>query len=139
MTLKPLQTYITMIVPNKHSSQARTLKLHVSLCHNQHRGTMITLQHLRLTILLSKIFRETNLVILEEANTTYGLDLIIITQNYTDIDVRKILFHPVSCAIFTLFFYFAFFRTHHSNFLFSRRHIQTHIHQLKLTEMQHST
>ena len=31
-----------MIVPNKHPSQARNLKLHMSLCINQHRGRVTT-------------------------------------------------------------------------------------------------
>ena len=33
-----------MIVPNKRSSQARTLKLHMNLCNNHNRGGVTTLQ-----------------------------------------------------------------------------------------------
>ena len=51
---------------------------------------MTPLQHLRSMILLLKIFREPNLVILEEAHTTYALIQTLNTQKYTDIDVRKI-------------------------------------------------
>ena len=85
-TFRPLQTYSTKIVPIKHPNQARTLKLHVNLCHNHHRGRATTLQRLRSMILLPRRFRKTNLVILEAENTTYTLILIPITQKYTDID-----------------------------------------------------
>ena len=90
--LRPLQTYITKKLPNKHPSQARTLKLHVNLCHNPHRSRVTTLQRLISTILLPKILRKTNLFFLEAVNTTYDLNLILITQKYTEIDVCKILF-----------------------------------------------
>ena len=97
-----------MIVPNKHPSQAqaRTLKLHVNLCHNHHRGIVITLQCLRSAILLPKKFRDTNLVILEATNTTCVLILIIITQKYTDIKVCKNLFKPLFlCCSHSLIFF----------------------------------
>ena len=136
--LRPLQTWLTIIVPNKHPSQARTLKLHVNLRHNHHRDRVTPLQRLKPTILLPGIIRKTNLVILEAADTIYVPIQILIIQKYTDIDVCKILFQPFSCAIFTLYF-FAIFRTHRSNLFFFREHIHTHIHQLKLTKMQHST
>ena len=42
-TQRPLQTYITKIVPNKHLIQARSLKMHVNLCQYPHRGRVITL------------------------------------------------------------------------------------------------
>ena len=35
-TLKPLQTYLKLIISIKHPSQARTLKLHVNVRHNHH-------------------------------------------------------------------------------------------------------
>ena len=41
----------------------------------------------RSMILLPKVFRKTNLVNLEAANTTYALILILTTQKYTDIDM----------------------------------------------------
>ena len=46
-------------------------------------------------ILLPKIFRKPNLVILEAAHTTYALIQIQITQKYTEIDVCKILIQPL--------------------------------------------
>ena len=101
-----------MIDPNKHPSQAQTLKLHMNLCNNHHHDRMTTLQGLRLTILLPKLFRKTNLVFLEEAKTTYALILTLITQKYTNIDMCKrliqLLFvsHPYSLP-----FLFSFFRT----------------------------
>ena len=112
-TLKPLQTYMTNIVPREHLSQIRTLKLHINLCTNHYRGRVTNLQRLRATILLPKLIRKTNLVILEAANTTYVLILILITQTYTDIDVCKSLFQPLLCAIPNLYFHFFYlFRTH---------------------------
>ena len=103
-------------IPSKHRSQAQTLKLHVNLCHNHHRKRVTTLQHLRSTILLPKLFRETNLVILEAANTAHALILILIFQKYTDIDVCKILFQPLSCAISNLSLFSQFFA--HTSFEF---------------------
>ena len=41
---------------------------------------LTTLQRLRSTIVLPKLFRKTNLVILEAANTTYGLILTLMTE-----------------------------------------------------------
>ena len=109
-TLRPSQTYIILIVPNKHLSQARTSELHMNLYNNHHRDRVTTLQRLRSTILPQKFFRKTKLVILETAKTTYTLTLILITQQYTDTDVRKSLFQPFSYAIIILYFFF--FRTH---------------------------
>ena len=115
-----------MIIPNKHLSQGQTPKLHVNLCHNHHQRRVTRLQRLKSTILLPKLFRKSNLVILEEANTTYALILILITQNYTDIDVRKKPIQPLSCAFFTLYFYFAIFFAHIiQTFLFSGAHTYT--------------
>ena len=84
-----------MIIPNKHLGQVQTLKLHVSLCHNHHHGTMTPLQPLESTTPLLKIFLKMNLVILEAANTIYALILIPITQNSTDTDVCKSLIQPL--------------------------------------------
>ena len=61
-----------------------------------------TLQRLRSTILLPKIFRETKLVILEAANTTYDPILTQITQKYTDIDVCNNFIQAPFCALFSL-------------------------------------
>ena len=105
-TLRPLQTYITLIVPNKHPSQARTLKLHMNPCNNHHRCRVTTLQHLSSTILLPRIFIRTNLVFLEAAKTTYTLILLLITQKQTDIDVCKILTQLPLYAILFLYFYY---------------------------------
>ena len=109
-TLIPPQTCNIMIFPNKHLSRIRTLKLHVKLCNNHHRGGVTTLQYLRLMIPLPKLFHQTKLVIREAANTLYALILILISQKYMDIVVYKVLFQPFSCAIRILYFYS--FRTH---------------------------
>ena len=66
---------------------------------------MITLQRLRSMILLSKLFRKTNLVTLEAANTTYAPILTQITQKYTDIDVCKNFFQAPFCALFSFFIF----------------------------------
>ena len=108
--LRPLQTQLTMVIPRIHPSQARSSKLYVNLCHNHHRGRVITLERLRSTILLPKLFRKKNLIFIEAANTTYALILIIITQKYTDFDVCKILFQPPLCAIHIIELYVC--RTH---------------------------
>ena len=116
--LRPLQISLTTIVPNKHPSEALTLKRHMNLCHNHHRGRVITLQRLRSTILLPNIFRNLSLVIIEAANTTHALSLTLTTQKYTDIDVCKILFQH----LFVCHSHFQFLpssHTHHSTFLFS--------------------
>ena len=42
-TLRPLQAYVIMIVPHEHLSQIRTLKLHMNLSNNHHRGRVTTL------------------------------------------------------------------------------------------------
>ena len=109
-TLRPLQTYITEIVTNKHPSQVRTLKLHVNLCHHHHRSKVTTLQRLRSMIFVPKLFRKTHLVILEAANTNYALIPTLITQKYTDIDMCKLLFlfQPLLRAI-QYFFAFVFY------------------------------
>ena len=97
-----------MMIPNKHLSQVQTLKLHVNLRHNHHHGPVTPLQRLRSMILLPKRPRKTYLVILEAAIITYALILLLITQNYTDIDVRKNLFKPLFMRYpHSLFFSFA--------------------------------
>ena len=113
--LIPLQTWLTMIVPNKSQSQARTIKLHVNLCHNHNRCRATTLQRLRSTILLSKLLRKTNLVSLEAANTIYALILILNCRKYTDIDVCKNLFKPLSMC-YSLSPIIILSHTHHSFF-----------------------
>ena len=79
-TLRPPQTWLKMIIPNKCSSQALTLKLHVNPCQNHHSGRVTTLQHLRSMILLLKKFRKSNLDILEAVTTIYVLILILLLR-----------------------------------------------------------
>ena len=67
----------------------------MNLCNNHHSGRVTTLQRLRSTILLPKLFRKTNLVLLEAANTFHVLILHLTTQKYTDIIVCKIFFQPL--------------------------------------------
>ena len=94
-----------MIIPNKYSSQARTLKLHMNLYHNHHRGRVTTLQRSRSMTLLPKISHKTNLFYLVAAVTIYALIVILITQKCTDIDVCKKLFKPLFvCYSHSLFF-----------------------------------
>ena len=71
-TMRPPSIELKMTTPNIYMTQLST-----------------PLQCLRLIILLLKIFRQPNLAILEEANTTYALTLILITQKYTDTDMCK--------------------------------------------------
>ena len=113
-TLRPLQTYPAMIDPNKNPKRAWTLKLHMSLCHNQDRGRVITLQRLKSTILLPKFFRKMILVILQAANTTLN------TQKNTHIDVCKILFQPFFVRHFySLLLLFSIFCTRFIQIIFS--------------------
>ena len=136
--LRPLQTYLTMIVPHEHLSQVRTLKLHINLCNSHHRGRVTTLQSLRATIVLPKNIPQKK-VILEAAKTTYALFLTLFTQKYTENDMCKILFQPLSCAIPNIcFYFFHLFRTQIILFFlfWGRIHINQK-HQLKLTEWQH--
>ena len=75
---------------------------------------MTPLQRLITTILLPKIFRKTNLVILEAADSTYALIQILTTQNYTDTDLCKKFFKPLFvCYSLSLIFSA---HTHHSTF-----------------------
>ena len=112
-TLRPPETYIILITPQKQLSQIRTLKLHMNLCNNHSRGRVTPLQRLRSTMLLLNVFRKMSLVFLEAANTTYALILTLTSQRYADIVVCKILFQPLSCAISILYFhFFPFFSTH---------------------------
>ena len=101
-TLRPTQTYIKMIIPNKQSSHARTLKLDMNLWNNHNRGRVTFVQRLKSTILLPNLFHKMNLIVPEAANTTYALTLALITQKYTDIDLWKILFQPFLCGILIL-------------------------------------
>ena len=94
-TLRPLQTYITMIVPNKHPSHARILKLHLNLCNNHHHGRVTTLQRMRSTILKPKLDRKMSLVNLEAVNTTYALIPILSTSENTEFHVCKFSFQPL--------------------------------------------
>ena len=105
-TLRPLQTWITMIVPNKHPTQARKLKSHMNPCTKHRRSKVTTLQRLRSTILPLKFFQETSLVVLEAENTIYALILILITQKYTDNEVCKFFSSPfrVPYSLFTFTF-----------------------------------
>ena len=105
-TLGPPQTYILKIFPKKHPSQSRTLKLNMNPCNNYHRDRVTTLQPLRSTILLSKLFSKANLVIIEAATTIYTLILTLMTQKFTDIDVCKIYSSPFPWAILIFYFYF---------------------------------
>ena len=74
---------------------------------------------MRSTILLLKIFRKTNLVILEAAKIIFALILNLITQKYTDIEVCKFLFQPLLCTISLFTFTFSTFsHTLYSTFSF---------------------
>ena len=89
---------------------------------------MTPLQRLRSMTLLPKTFRKTYLVILEAANTTYAPILILTTQKYTDIDVRKILIQPLFVRdVHPLPLSLSFFRTQHPNFFFFRGHVHIDI------------
>ena len=139
--MRPPQTNIIITNPQKHLSQIQTLKLHMNLCNNHHRGRVTTLQRWRSTILLPKLTRETNLAFLEDSNTTYALILSLISQRYTDTDVC-LNFIP---ALFVCHSYSAFlplfciFFAHTSFKVFLWGHLQINKqHQLKLTEMHNS-
>ena len=76
-----------------------------------HRGRVTTFQRLISTILLLKLFRKTNLVILEAVNTTSAL--ILTTQKHTEIYVCRNLFSPPLCNLHSLFLLFPYlFCTH---------------------------
>ena len=119
-----LQTLLKTIVPNKYPNQTRTLKLHMNPCHNNYRSRVTTLQRWRSMILLPKCFRKTNLVILDAANTTYALIPILITQNYTNIDVCKIIFQP-RLVRHSLYLFFLLSHTYLSIFLWGQIHTNT--------------
>ena len=76
-SLRPRHTYVIMIFPPENLSQMRTLKLHVNLCNNHHRGEVTSLQRLRSTIQRLKLFCKMDSVILEEVNTCCALILIL--------------------------------------------------------------
>ena len=69
------------------------------------------LQRLKLTILLLKKFRQTNLVSPWTASRTTAPIPMVIFQIYTDIAVCKILFQPLQCVISVLhpFTFLSFF------------------------------
>ena len=104
--LRPLQTYVILMVQNKLRSHTRTLKPHKNQCNIHHRDRVTALQRVRSTILLPKVFRKTNLVFLEVVNTTCALILMLINQRFTDanVDMCKNFFHPLECVILTLHF-----------------------------------
>ena len=125
-TLRPLQTYNTMITPDKYPCQARTMKLHMNLCNNHHRGRVTTIQRLRSTILLPNVFRKTNLVVLEAAKTFYTPIPTLTTQKNTDIDDCKVLLQPLFvCNSYSPFLPFS--RTHQSTSFLSLFWGQVHI------------
>ena len=101
-TLRLLQTYVIRIVPIKHVSQPRALKLRLNLCNNHRRGKVTTLRRLKLTILPSRITRKTSLVFLEVVNTTCSLIMILITHKNTVFDACKNSFSPFLCVILSL-------------------------------------
>ena len=69
-----------------------------------------------------------------EANTIYALILILITQNYTDIDACKFLIQPLFVRhVHSLPSSFSFFGTHYSKFSFFRGHISTYLHKSSTT------
>ena len=108
-----------------HSCQARTLRLHMNLCNNQHRGTVTTLQRIRSTILPPKISLKTNPAFVEAVNTTYAPILIVLTQKFTDIDVSQILFSTVSVRnLHSLLFFFPFLLRTHSFSVFGGKFIK---------------
>ena len=121
-TLKPPQTYVTVIVPNKHLNQIRTSNLDMNLFNNHHRCTVIPLLPVESKTLLSKFFLKTILIILEAVYTTCALILNLTTQNYTDIDLWKKSLQPLFCVIsishFLQPFFFCIHNIHY--FLFSR-------------------
>ena len=99
-TLRPLQTYVILIVQNKHLSQARRLKPNMNLYNIRNQGKTTTLQRLKSTILLLKFFHKTNLVILEAVTSICALILTLISQKYTEFDVCKNLFSgPSMCNL----------------------------------------
>ena len=88
-TLRPLHTYIIMMIHNKHVGQTRTLKPLMNLCKIHHRDSdpFSTININRPT---TKKVPRMNLVILEAVNT-----ISILTPNtprYTHINVCKNLF-----------------------------------------------
>ena len=89
-TLQPQQTYIILIVQNKHLRQTQTLKLKVNLCNIHHRGRVTPFRRLNLRILLQKKFRRKNPETLGAVNIIYTPFLIVTTRRYSKIiDVCK--------------------------------------------------
>ena len=116
-----------MIVPHKHLSHIRTLKLHMSSRNNHHRNRVTTIQLLRSAILLLYLLRKTILVILEAVIKTCALIPILNTQKNTHIDVCKNLFSAVSvCNLHSLFLLFSFF-PHTQLFFFFISWRETHL------------
>ena len=139
-TLRLLQTHVQILVPNKHLSQARTLKRHKNPYNIYHGGRVTPFRGLKITNLLSRIDHKTNLVIPELVNKTCALILNLVTQKYADIDMCKNLFSANSvCHLHSLsYLFFHFFCTQILHLFLFRGHIDTNNqHQLKLMKLQH--
>ena len=89
---------------------------------------MTPLRRLKIKILLPRTSRKSNLIIVDAVNTTCTLTLILITQRYTDFEVRKNLFWALSsfvchshCLSLTFLSFFLHTHTHthtHTSFTF---------------------
>ena len=103
-TLRQQQTYVIMVVENKHLSQTRTMKLNTNLCNIHHRSRLIPFRRLKSTILLQKKFCRTYLET-QVVNTTYGIILILTTQIYRDTDMcNKSITAPISVFLSSFLF-----------------------------------
>ena len=87
--LRPRQTYLKMIVPNKYLSRTRMLNPHTNLYNIHHRDRTAPLRRLKITILLPRRIRKTNLVDLQAVNTIRTPNLILNNHRYTKIFVCK--------------------------------------------------
>ena len=115
-TLSPLQTYVIMIVQNKHRSQSRTLKPQYETIQCLTSRQSDPFQKLKITILLSRLFRKMNQVILQAVKTTCSVIQTLFTRRHTDIAAWKCLFKlffPVICIRHFLFLFFSFFPDTH--------------------------
>ena len=136
-TLSPLQTYVIMIVQNKHRSQSRTLKPQHETIQCPTSKQSDPFQKLKLTILLSRIFRKMNKVILQAVKTTCSVIQTLFTRRHTDIAVWKCLFRlflPVICIRHFLFLFFSFFPDTHFFYFFLGGGVQIQI--LNINENQ---
>ena len=134
------QTNVILMVQKKHLSQTRTLIPNATLYNIHHRGRVTPWGHVRWKILLPKLFRKMELVILEAANTICALTLISINQKYTDFDVCKNLFStPPVCHLHSLFLRFFNFSGHtsFSFFYFGGKSISKH--GISTMKVQHKT